>query len=105
MQAVTGREMGELGSKPPSKKGGSEKKSGGGLWGFLGNVLDNVSVSVGGKPSRGGRGNPTDPAERMAPVHEERREAYEETIYRKTEGADGTAPAVRVNRDREMIAR
>ena len=99
--------MAELGNKPPSKKGGAEKKSGGGFWSFLGNVLVNVSVdiTVGGKPSRAGRGDPTDPAERMAPVHEERKEAYEETIYRKTEGADGTAPAVRVNRDREMIAR
>jgi hypothetical protein len=100
--------MAEHGGKaPPPGKGGSEKKSGG-FWGFLGDVLSNVSVDINvGKPSRPGASarHPTDPAQRMEPVHAERQEAYEETIYRKTEGADGTAPAVRVDRDRKFIAR
>lgn len=99
--------MAESGGKAPPKKG-AEKKSGGGFWGFLGNVLSNVSVDINvGKPTRSGATsrNPTDPADRMQPVHEEREEAYQETIYRKTEGNDGTAPAVRVDRDRKHIAR
>jgi len=99
--------MAEHGGKAPPKNGGREKKSGG-FWGFLGDVLSNVSVDINlGKPGRPGASarNPTDPAERMEPVHAERKEAYEETIYRKSEGAVGTAPAVRVDRDRKVIAR
>ena len=100
--------MGDYGNKPPPKKGGAEKKSGGGFWGFLGDVLSNASVAVNvGAPRRTGSpsGNPTDPAERMAPVHEERKEAYEETIYRKTEGEHGTPPAARLERGRNAVAR
>src|SRR5438270_10775256 len=94
--------MSEHGGKAPPKKG-AEKKSGGGFWSFLGDALRSVSLDVGrpGAPSR----NPADPAARMEPVRAEREEAYQETIYRKTEGGDGIAPAVRVDRDRQMIAR
>ena len=96
--------MSEHGKAPP-KKGGGEKKSGGGFWGFVGDVLGNVSVNVNvGRPGAPSR-NPADPRERMEPVHAERQEAYEETVYRKTEGSAGVAPAVRVDRDRQAIAR
>ena len=100
--------MGGMGNKPPPKSGGAPKKPGGGFWGFLEGIFSNVSVDVNvGRPGRGraSAGNPTDPAERMEPVREDRQETYEEMIYRKTEGADGTAPAVRVDRDRKIIAR
>ena len=100
--------MGDHGGKAPPKKSGGEKKSGGGFWSFLGDVLGNVSINV-SSGQAGGRGassrNPTDPQERMEPVKAERKEAYEEAIYRKTQGGAGTAPAVRVDRDRQMIAR
>lgn len=99
--------MAEHGGKAAPKKG-AEKKSGGGFWNFLGDVLSNVSLDINvGTPGRPGAPsrNPTDPASRMEPVHAEREEAYQETIYRKTEGADGIAPAVRVDRDRQAIAR
>ncbi len=97
--------MAEHGGKAPPKKG-AEKKSGGGFWSFLGDALRNVSIDVDrrGRPGAPSR-NPTDPASRMEPVRSERDEAYQETIYRKTEGGDGIAPAVRVNRDRQAIAR
>src|SRR4051794_8417731 len=100
--------MAEHGGKAPRPKGGAEKKSGGGFWGFVGDLVSNLSFEVDvGKPGRTGTPlrNPVDPVERMEPVHAERKEAYEETIYRKTEGAEGTAPAVRVDRDRQAIAR
>jgi hypothetical protein len=99
--------MAEHGGKAPPKKG-AEKKSGGGFWSFLGDALRSVSIDVDvGAPGRPGApsGNPTDPASRMEPVRSERQEAYQETIYRRTEGGDGIAPAVRVDRDRRAIAR
>ena len=96
--------MGDFQKKPPPKHGGPEKKSGGGFWSFLGDLINNVSVGGPGRSDSTSR-NPTDPRERMEPVHAERKEAYEETIYRKTDGAEGTAPAVRVDRDRKAIAR
>lgn len=97
-----------MGNKPPPKSGGAPKKPGGGFWGFLEGIFSNVSVDVNvGRPGRGraAAGNAADPATRMEPVREDRQETYEEMIYRKTEGADGTAPAVRVDRDRKIIAR
>lgn len=101
--------MAEHGGKSPPKGGGAPKKAaGGGFWDFVGGLLSNVNVEIGvGKPGRprGPSSNPTDPVERMQPVREERKEAYEETVYRKTDGADGTAPAVRLDRGRRTIAR
>src|SRR5262249_29667462 len=71
---------------------------GGGLWGFFGKVLSNVSIQAQTKRSH-------DPVARMEPVRQERTQAYEEAIYRKTEGAEGTAPMKRVDAQRSYIMR
>ncbi len=99
--------MAEGRGKAPPKSGGPEKKSGGGFWSFVGDLLGGLEAEISvGKPGRAAPScDPSNPAERMQPVRDERKEAYEETIYRKTEGAEGTAPAVRVDRDRQTIAR
>ena len=88
--------MAEHGGKAPPPKKGAEKKSGGGFWSFVGDVLSNVSVNVNVGARGGARGEG---------VQAERKEAYDETIYRKTDGKEGVAPAVRVERDRHAIAR
>jgi hypothetical protein len=96
--------------KPPSGKGAEGgKKSGGSVWGFLDKVLKNVSfeahIGVPGSATRPPTGNPTDPASRMEPVRQDRKETYDEMIYRTTDGAQGQAPAVRVDRERQHVAR
>jgi hypothetical protein len=97
--------MGESSGRPPS--GGKKADRGGGFWGFVSNIFKNTSfeVNIGGAPSRPVTGNPTDPAARMAPVKEDRRETYDEMVYRTTDGEDGQAPAARVNRERQHVAR
>ncbi len=98
--------MSERPPNGPSDKGGGKKS--GGFWGFVNKVMSNVSVdvSIGGAPApRAPRGNPTDPAARMEPVRQDRKETYEELIYRSTNGAQGQAPMVRVDRERARVAR
>lgn len=90
----------------PSDKGGGKKS--GGFWGFVNKVLSNVTVdvSIGGAPApRAPHGNPTDPAARMEPVRQDRKETYDEMVYRTTDGRDGQAPMVRVDRERQQVAR
>ena len=98
--------MGDMsGGRPPG--GGKKADRGGGIWGFVSNIFKNASfdVNIGGAPARPVNGNPTDPAARMTPVKEDRRETYDEMTYRTTDGEEGQAPAVRLNRERQHIAR
>ena len=97
-------------NKPPAAKGAEpSKKSGGGFWGKVGKALSNISfeVNVGAPASarRGPSGDPTDPAARMEPVRQDRKETYDEMVYRTTDGTAGQAPAVRVDRERQHVAR
>jgi hypothetical protein len=97
-------------SRPPPETGTAEggKKSGGGLRGWVGKVLDNISVDFNvGAPAahRAPAGTPTDPAARMEPVRQDRKETYDEMIFRTSDGAEGQAPAVRVDRERQHVAR
>lgn len=98
-------------SRPPPGKGAAEggKKSGGGLWGWVGKILDNTSfefnVGSPAPPQRAPSGASTDPAARMEPVRQDRKETYDEMIYRTTGGAEGQAPSVRVDRERQYVAR
>lgn len=96
--------------KPPSSKGGEGgKKSGGGVWGFFDKLLKNVSIEVNvgapGPAPRTPSGNPTDPVARMDAVRQDRKETYDELVFRSTKGAAGQAPAVRVDRERQHVAR
>jgi hypothetical protein len=90
-----------------SGKGDGRKK--GGFWGVFRKVLDNVSFDInfgaGASASRGPSGNATDPKARMEPVRQDRKEAYDEMLYRTTDGEQGQAPAERVNRERRSVAR
>jgi len=99
--------MGGRDSKPA--KAGAKSKSGGGLLDFIGRALSNASIelNVGGgvAPPRAPKGGAADPAARMEPVEADRKETYDEMVYRKTDGSQGQAPAVRVDRDRQSIAR
>ena len=95
--------------KPPSGKGGEGgKKSGGGVRGFFDKILKNVSfeINVGtpGPAPRAPAGNPTDPAARMDAVRQDRKETYDELIYRSTNGAAGQAPAVRIRSTRRVLS-
>jgi hypothetical protein len=96
----------QMSDRPPAGKAEGGKKSGG-AWGFLKNALSNVSVelNVGPSAQRAPSGNPTDPAARMEPVRQDRKETYDEMIYRTTDGRDGQAPMVRVDRERQHVAR
>ncbi len=101
------------GGRAPSGKGGDGgKKSSGGLWGVVSKILDNASLDVNlgaGAPAprapRAPSGNAADPAARMEPVKQDRKETYDEMIYRTTDGERGQAPIERIDRERRFVAR
>src|SRR5262245_41676867 len=82
-------------SRPGGRDAAKPARRGLGDW--IGELVGKISVQV---------SPPTHEASaRMAPVRRDRRETYDEMVYRKTEGADGTAPMKRVKKEREGVAR
>ena len=61
----------------------SNGKKSGGVWGFFKQLWKNTSidVNVGAPAQRAVKGNPTDPAARMEPVKEDRKETHDETEF------------------------
>lgn len=89
-----------MSERPPAE---APKKSGG-IWGAIKSALSNISVTVNVVP-QAPTGNPADPAARMEPVRSDRQETYNEMKFRTTDGREGQAPMVRVDRERQHVAR
>ena len=75
-----------------------------GLGNFLGGIMDGLSSGLSSRHPKP-TGHPADPATRMTPVRADRAETGAEMIFRATEGERGQAPMVRVDRQREYVAR
>ncbi|HEX4459556.1 MAG TPA: DUF4157 domain-containing protein, partial [Polyangia bacterium] len=95
-----------MSDRPLPTKTDPAKKSGG-IWERFKAAVKNVSVeiNVGDGARRATSESPTDPSARMVPVRQDRKETYDEMIFRTTEGRAGQAPMVRVDRERQQIAR